>query len=67
MKVEEIRNLARDHGVRGARMKKPDLIRQIQLHEGNFACFGTAFDGFCDQEACLWREDCFRESERNMQ
>jgi hypothetical protein len=43
-------------------MQKAELIGAIQRAEGNFDCFGTATEEECDQEECLWREDCFRES-----
>jgi len=62
MKMQEIRTIARSKGVNPGRMGKADLIRAIQLAEGNFDCFGTAVDEDCDQESCLWREDCFFES-----
>jgi hypothetical protein len=41
-------------------MKKENLIRSIQLAEGNFPCFGTATAGLCDQTNCLWRVDCLK-------
>lgn len=59
MKVQEIREIAREFGVKPGRMNKIQLVRRIQNEEGNFDCFGTATDGFCDQQSCLWREDCF--------
>lgn len=66
MRTDDIRHMARDHGLRVAGLKKAELIHQLQLHEGNFACFATAVDGDCDQQACLWRQDCFRESKRKL-
>jgi hypothetical protein len=45
-------------------MEKGDLIRAIQRAEGNFDCYGTATEEECDQEGCLWREDCFVASVR---
>jgi len=33
------------------------VIRFVQRAERRFDCFGTA-RGFCDQEACAWREAC---------
>jgi hypothetical protein len=36
-----------------------EFTRAIQRAEGNFDCFGTAVDGYCDQDRCKWREDCF--------
>jgi hypothetical protein len=62
MKMKEIRILAKEKGVSPGKMLKADLIRAIQQAEGNFDCFGTAVEEECDQESCLWREDCFFES-----
>jgi len=60
--MKEIREIARQHGIRSTRMEKSELIRAIQRAEGNFDCFGTATEEECDQEECLWREECFRDS-----
>lgn len=60
--IKEVREMAKQLGVRSARMRKADLIRAIQRAEGNFDCYGTAAEEECDQEECLWREDCFMES-----
>ena len=62
LNMKEIRGVARQLGVRSAHVGKADLIRAIQRSEGNFDCYGTATEEECDQEECLWREDCFRES-----
>lgn len=62
MELQEIRRIARAMGVRTKGMEKAELIRAIQRAEGNFDCYGTAVDEECDQESCLWREDCFFES-----
>lgn len=59
MQVQEIRTIARSLGVNPGKRDKASLVRAIQLSEGNFDCFGTAYDGICDQSGCLWREDCF--------
>ena len=60
--MKEIRDIARQLGIRSTRMEKAELIRAIQRAEGNFDCFGTATEEECDQEECLWRDDCFRDS-----
>ena len=62
LNMNEIRERARQLGVRSTRMRKAELIRAIQQAEGNFDCYGTATEEECDQEECIWREDCFRES-----
>lgn len=58
MKIQKVRAIAKANGVNSARMSKGEIIRAIQEAEGNFPCFGTARDGFCDREECAWREDC---------
>lgn len=57
MTKAEIVRRARALGIKTSRLRKAELIRAIQVAEGNFPCFGTA-DGFCDRYDCLWREDC---------
>jgi hypothetical protein len=61
MKFEEIRVIAKSMGIQTARLRKADAIRAIQESEGNFVCFGTAADGYCDQGSCAWRKDCVPE------
>jgi len=57
MTIKELRAVARDLGIRTTNLRKADLIRAIQLSEGNFDCFGKAED-YCDQLSCLFRKDC---------
>ena len=58
MVMNEVRKIAKAHGIKTSRMKKADVIKFIQKSEGNYACFATASTGNCDQAECLWREDC---------
>ena len=58
MKMADIRKRAKELGIKSSRMKKVDLIRSIQVSEGNIACFGTERVQYCGEEACLWRDDC---------
>ena len=58
MKVEQIRAIAAQRGLKAGKMKKGDLIRSIQKEEGNDACFDTGKAQQCGQQDCLWREDC---------
>jgi hypothetical protein len=58
MTMKDVREIAKQKGVKAGRMKKDELIRSIQRTEGNFDCFGTAKRGECYQEDCLWRADC---------
>lgn len=59
MQMQEIRQIAKQHGLKTARQSKIALVRHIQSAEGNFSCFATASSGECDQLSCLWRKDCF--------
>lgn len=58
MKLEEIKEIAKQHNIKVGKLKKAELIRAIQLAEGNDACFDNGRSGECGQSACLWREDC---------
>jgi len=62
MELREIREMARAMGIRARGIDKAELVRAMQRAEGNFDCFGSAAEEECDQEDCMWREDCFAES-----
>ena len=57
MTVKEIKIIAKKMGIQPGKMKKADLIRTIQVTEGNTPCFKTGVTD-CDQESCCWRSDC---------
>lgn len=58
MKVQEIREMAQRMSISAAKLKKGDLIREIQKAEGNCACFGSGRSTLCGQPECLWIDDC---------
>jgi hypothetical protein len=58
MKVEQVRAIAGRMGIKAGKMKKSELIRNIQQAEGNNPCFDTGNADRCGQQECLWREDC---------
>ncbi len=58
MKIDEIKEIAKRRGVKAGRVKKSELVRSIQLSEGNQQCFDTNHSKKCGQPDCLWREDC---------
>ena len=58
MTLKQIKEIAKERGVKAGNMKKENIIRSVQRAEGNFDCFGTALSGYCDQMDCLWRNDC---------
>lgn len=60
MQMTEIRTIAKNYGLKTSRLGKTDIIRQIQKSEGNFDCFASPKDGYCDQLGCLWRDDCLK-------
>lgn len=61
MNIIQIREKAKALGLKTGWVKKAELIRQIQVAEGNFPCFGSA-EGYCDQMDCAFREDCLGKS-----
>jgi hypothetical protein len=58
MNLEQVKDIAKSKGINPVKMKKAEIIKTIQRAEGNFDCFGTATDGYCDQQDCMWRTDC---------
>ena len=58
MKVNDIKEIAKQRGINPGKIKKLDLIRAIQQAEGNQVCFMTGYKEECGQFGCLWREDC---------
>lgn len=61
MKMQEVRAMAKTMGINSFGKTKAELIRAIQLHEGNFDCYGTA-EHYCDQLACCFRSSCLDDS-----
>lgn len=58
MKLEEIKEIAKRHDIKVGKLKKAELVRNIQAAEGNDVCFETGKVSVCGQETCLWRVDC---------
>ena len=54
--------MAKQHRVFDASLNTAELIRKIQLAEGNFDCYARADQGHCDQSECLWQKGCLLES-----
>lgn len=57
MKLEDIKKRAKKLGIKFTGLSKTDLIRTIQIYEGNYPCFDTAHK-YCDRMDCCWRDDC---------
>ncbi len=58
MKVNDIKEIARQRGINPGKLRKVDLVRAIQMDEGNPVCYMTGYKNECGQLNCLWREDC---------
>lgn len=58
MKIDDIKNIARQHDIKIGKAKKSDLVRSIQQAEGNLQCFDTDNSRDCGQHSCMWRSDC---------
>ena len=57
MNMNDVKKKAASLEIKTGRMRKADLIRTIQLQEGNSACFQAGITS-CDQNDCCWRSDC---------
>ncbi|MCI5123310.1 MAG: SAP domain-containing protein [Candidatus Electrothrix sp. AR5] len=57
MNMKHIRGRAAKLGIKPGNMKKTDLIRAIQIEEGNSPCF-LAMKDSCSQTDCCWKRDC---------
>jgi hypothetical protein len=58
MKMDEIKEVAKGLGIKPGKMKKVDLVREIQSAEGNEVCYNSGNKDVCGQDECAWREDC---------
>ena len=58
MTYEQIKEIARERGIRIAGVKKVDVVRAIQVQEGNEPCFATGRASECSQMHCLWLKAC---------
>ncbi len=60
MKMQDIRKIAKQKGIPSSKYNKITLVRKIQTTEGNFDCFASAVNSYCDQPECIWQDDCFK-------
>lgn len=58
MKLDQIKTIAQQHGIKAGKLKKTDLVRAIQSAEGNEQCFEAGKLATCGQSGCSWREIC---------
>ncbi len=60
MRIQKIRDIAKDMGVDPGTMNKTELIHVIQKAEGYCECFATKNINQCEHLDCLWRGDCIK-------
>lgn len=58
MNMQEIRAIAKQLEIKSSGLSKAELVKRIQLGEGNIDCYATTGASTCDQTECLWRKDC---------
>ena len=57
MKLEEINRIALLKNINPCGKQKWEVIRLLQIAEGNEPCYGTQhFE--CQHSDCVWRDDC---------
>ena len=62
MLVKEVKSIAVKKGVKPGKMKKAELIKAIQIAEGNDSCFKGIISKNCKETGCLWYGDCVTKS-----
>ena len=58
MQFREMQKKAKNMGMNTFQMNKTEIIRSIQREENNIDCYGSPRAEFCNERACLWRNDC---------
>ena len=58
MRFQDLRKMANDMDINTYKMKKVDIIHAIQTAENNIDCYGTERVDSCQEQACLWKNDC---------
>ena len=56
--LEFLQSVLVQFGFTPFKMKKAELIREIQRMEGNEVCYNSGKAAVCGQDGCSWREDC---------
>jgi hypothetical protein len=59
---KELEALAKQYLIMDDGLSSTNLIRRIQIAEGNFDCFATERVWKCNQSTCRWRRDCLVEA-----
>lgn len=62
MTKQQLIDLAKQRHVFDPSLSNIELIRRIQLSEGNLDCYARGARDRCEQYECLWRSGCAVES-----
>jgi hypothetical protein len=61
MNMQSVRERAVAAGLtRTGKLRKSELVHNIQLAEGNTPCFGADWRQQCPEMKCCWRTDCLK-------
>lgn len=58
METKQVHKFSKPGDRRTGKAANTDLLRQIRIMEGNYACFATAGSAGCSQGNCPWRREC---------
>jgi hypothetical protein len=58
MTMNDLKEIARERGIKVGKVTKAELIRTLQRAEGNRDCFGEEARLACGENGCLWHADC---------
>ena len=64
MNIKQVRELAKDKGVKTGRLSKVKMVQLIQQVEGDFNSFASAINGYFDQTSCIWQTEFFESAKK---
>lgn len=64
MNIKQVRELAKDKGVKTGRLSKVKMVQLIQQVEGDFNSFASAINGYFGQTSCIWQTEFFESAKK---
>ena len=58
LNIEDICAIAQRYQINCDGLSKNEIIRKIQMHNGQGNCFATNHGDSCKYVGCYWREEC---------
>ena len=58
METQQVHEFSTPNICKTGNPAKTDLIRQIRISEGNYACFAASGSVGCGYGSCPWRRSC---------